>query len=342
MSKQIGIIRLEHVPDALLDISATDLHQLFPRPTLIQLSGNQPEPVFVSVLLHGNETTGLTALQTLLKRYATKPWPRSVAFFFGNVQAAKEGVRRLDNQPDYNRIWPGTELTECTETRWAQEVVDEMVNRGVFASIDVHNNTGRNPHYSCVERLDGQSLNLALLFDRLVIYSPYPKGAQTGAFASACPSVLLECGQKDDADGAIHAVEFIEQCLQSAAMSCQPPPDNEMDLFNALAQVKVRDDVNFSYSNPEVDLLLREQLDELNFVELPPGTFIGKLNPLHPQTPLPLLALTDDGRDIAAEYFHIANHRLVLAKPAMPCMLSLDELVIRQDCLGYLMERIKR
>ncbi len=341
MSAEGGIIRLGHVPEALLDIPAGELHRLFSRPALIHLGGDRTEPLFVSVLLHGNETSGLAVVQTLLKNHATQPWPRAVTFCFGNVLAAREGLRRLDSQPDFNRIWPGTELGESTETLWAHEIAAEMASRGVFASIDVHNNTGRNPHYACVERLDGPSLNLAVLFDRLVIYSPCPKGTQTGAFASVCPSVTLECGQPDDADGIKHATEFIEKCLRLPTISAQPPAEHEIDLFHASAQVKVRHGVNFSYSNPEADLLLRGQLDELNFIELPPGTLFGQLNPLHPKNPLPFIVLTDDGRDAAAEYFHVANHRLKLAKPAMPCMLSLDELIIRQDCLGYLMERIK-
>ena len=342
MSINTDIIRLNQIPEALLEVSATELHQVLPNPSLIHLAGQRPEPLFVSVLMHGNENTGLLAVQTLLTKYADKPWPRAISFFFGNVQASRLGLRHLDNQPDFNRIWPGTELAECTETFWAQEVVDEMVNRGVFASIDVHNNTGRNPHYSCVERLDGQSLNLAVLFDRLAIYSPYPKGSQTGAFASACPSLTLECGSPGEAKGVNHAIEFIETCLGLSEIPCHPPSSQDINLFNTLAQVKVRDDVSFSFSDPSATLLLRDQLDQLNFVELPLGTFFGKLNPLHPQIPLPLIALTDDGRDIATEYFHVANNQLVLAKPTMPCMLSLDELVIRQDCLGYLMERIKR
>ena len=87
---------------------------------------------------------------------------------------------------------------------------------------------------------------------------------------------------------------------------------------------------------------IRESLNEFNCIELPPETFMGKLNPINPQTPWPLITLTDDGKDVAAEYFHVVNNQLVLAKPAIFCMSSMDERIIQQDCLGYLMERIKR
>ena len=333
-----SIIRLEQVPEALLEIPATDLHKLFPLPALIHIDGNQPEPLFVSVLLHGNENTGLAAIQVLLKRYAGKPWPRAVSFFFGNVQAAREGLRRLEDQPDFNRIWPGTELEGCPETLWAQEVYDEMASRGVFASIDVHNNTGRNPHYACVERLDGQSLNLSVLFDRLVIYSPYPKGTQTGAFKQLCPSVTLECGLPGDSFGVEHAVKFIESCLCLPEIPRQLPEN--MDLFHALAQVTVLDGISFSYSDPDAELLLNNQMDQLNFLELLPGTLLGQVHARFPAHTLPLVALTEDGRDVADQFFRLESNRLVLAQSTMPCMLSMDERVIRQDCLCYLMERM--
>lgn len=342
MSVEGDVLRLYEVPLGLLETSATELHTVFPKPTIIHLEGCQPEPLFVSVLLHGNETTGLSAVQTLLQDQAGKPWPRAVSFFFGNVRAAQEGVRRLDGQPDFNRIWPGTDLDECKETRWAQFVVAEMSSRGVFASIDVHNNTGRNPHYACVERLDGESLNLGVMFDRLVIYSPHPKGSQTGAFANICPSVMLECGLPGEASGVEHAVEFIQKCLRLDEIPRQPPPTQGIDLFHTVAQVTVRDEVNFSFSNSAADLLLRDELDLLNFTELPLGTLLGRVNRKYLQTNFPLLALTENGQDIATTFFRIDNNSLlVLAKPAMPCMLPTNERIVRQDCLCYLMERLE-
>jgi len=331
-----GLIRLAQVPDALLDIPATELHRLFPGPALLHIDGAQSAPVFVSVLLHGNETSGLAAVQALLRSQLGKPWPRAASFFFGNVQAARSGWRRLDAQPDFNRIWPGTELPADPLTRMARAVYEEMAGRGVFASIDVHNNTGHNPHYSCVERLDGQTLGLAALFGPLAVYSPYPKGTQTGAFADLCPSVTLECGQPGDADGVAKAASLMADCLRLSAIAPRPP----QDLFHALAQVTVREDISFSFSDPQADFLLRGQLDRLNFTELKPGTVFGQVATPAPGSPLPLIARADDGRDVAAEFFRLEKGQLVLRKAAMPCMLSLDERVIRQDCLGYLMERI--
>ena len=162
---------LTAIPEGLLSIEkTTDLHTIMNQPTLLHLQGENKQPLFISVLLHANEDTSFFAIQTLLKRYQDRPLPRSLSIFFGNMAAAKEGVRRLDGQPDYNRVWPGTDHPECDETRLMQQVVDKIASKQPFASIDIHNNTGKNPHYGCIKNLKQSSLQLASLFSHIVVY----------------------------------------------------------------------------------------------------------------------------------------------------------------------------
>ena len=134
---------LDHLPSGLLTTPPTELYRLIDGPTLINLPGHREPPLFVSVLLHGNETTGYFAIQELLKKYQNMALPRALSIFIGNVQAARHGERRLDNQVDYNRIWPHSEFTpQAEESKIMQQVIDEMRKRNVFVSIDIHNNTG--------------------------------------------------------------------------------------------------------------------------------------------------------------------------------------------------------
>jgi len=153
------------------------------------------------------------AIQLLLKKYKDKQLPRSLSLFFGNVTAAGQNLRRLESQPDYNRIWPGTEFSDCPETKMAKEIVSIMKKRDVFASVDVHNNTGLNPHYACINHLDNQFLQLASLFGRLIVYFIRPKGVQSAAFAQICPAVTLECGRPGQQHGVEHAFEYLNSCL---------------------------------------------------------------------------------------------------------------------------------
>jgi len=135
---------LEAFPRDFAHVSARDLWRVLPGPTLVHLPGRRPEPLFVSVLLHGNEDTGLKAIQTLLARRLAA-LPRALSVFVGNVAAAAAGERRLKEQPDYNRVWPGSATAGSAEHAMMAKIVAQMRQRRVFASIDIHNNTGINP-----------------------------------------------------------------------------------------------------------------------------------------------------------------------------------------------------
>ena len=329
--------QLDYLPAGLLEISSKELHTILPEPTLIHLSGKHAAPLFVSVLLHGNEPTGFMAIQRLLKKYQDKQLPRSLSLFFGNVTAARYNLRRLDDQPDYNRIWPGTELPDCAEMEMAKNIVAIMEKRKVFASVDVHNNTGLNPHYACINNLDNQFLQLASLFGRLIVYFIRPKGVQSAAFAQICPAVTLECGRPDQQHGLEHTLEFLNSCLRLTELPQHQILAQDIDLFHTVAQVKIDDKVDFSFNQIDTDLLLNADLERMNFTEIPPGTVLGtsKRN-----ATLPLIAKDENGKDVTEDFFSFQNGDLQINRRTMPSMLTLDERVIRQDCLCYLMERL--
>jgi hypothetical protein len=290
--------------------------------------------------MHGNESVGWEAIRSLLagrlKRFGTLRLPRALSLFIGNVSAAAAGVRHLPDQPDYNRIWPGSETPPTPEHAMMQQVVDIMRRRGVFASVDIHNNTGCNPHYGCVNVLDNRYLHLATLFSRTVVYFIRPRGVQSIAMGQLCPAVILECGKVADQHGVDHAREYLDACLHLSALPDHPLAPGDIDLFHTVAQVKVPADVSFGFSPGDADILLIPELERLNFRELPRGTAIGRVDAHNGAR----LDVRDErGRDVARRYFHIEDGELRLKLPVMPSMLTRDETVIRQDCLCYIMER---
>jgi len=309
---------IDYVPDGFLDTSATDLHQVLPGPTLIHLLGRKPEPLFVSVLLHGNEITGLAAIQSVLGRYTDTELPRALSIFVGNVQAAALGQRCLDGQPDYNRVWPGADaasgLTSTPEYAMMARVVEDMRARRVFASIDIHNNTGLNPHYGCVNALQPEFLHLATLFSHTVVYFLRPLGVQSAAFAKICPATTVECGKPGDATAEAHAGGFVDAALHLDHFPSKPVATNDINL-----------------------LQLDPKIDHMNFRELDPGTGFGRVAD---GTGMPLVARDEQGNDVTSQYFEICDGELRITRRTMPSMLTLDERIIRQDCLCYLMERI--
>ena len=259
---------LDHIPPGLLQLEAAELAAALGGPTLIHLPGRREAPLFVSLLMHGNETVGWEAVRELLALYGERQLPRALSLFIGNVAAAERGLRRLDGQPDYNRVWPGSDQPETPEHRMMGRVVEIMAARGVFASVDVHNNTGLNPHYACVNRLDHRFFHLATLFSRTVVYFLRPLGVQSMALAELCPAVTLECGKVGQARGVEHARDYIDACLHLNEHSEHPVATQDIDLFHTVAQVRVPAEVSFGFGERGRDIRFAEDLDRLNFLSL--------------------------------------------------------------------------
>jgi hypothetical protein len=353
---------LNELPPALLTARSTELADHLPGPTLIHLPGRRDEPLFVSILLHGNEDVGPLAIQQVLREHADQPLPRALSLFIGNVEAARRGVRRLDHQPDYNRVWPGADDDGLPEHAMMRGIVDEMRRRRVFASIDLHNNTGRNPHYSCVNRLEDWHLQLASLFGRTVVFFERPHGVQSMAFSELCPAVTCECGKVGDAAGVAHAADFVQSCLHLAEVPTHPLAEGDAHLFHTVGTLKVKATASFGFAvpnikavpnttdaadaNPGNDLILRGDLENLNFQVLPAGTVIGTVTG-HARSHddrrnagMPLDVWDQEGRNVTGEFIEIRDGAILLRREVVPSMLTQHLQVIRQDCLGYFMERL--
>jgi succinylglutamate desuccinylase len=290
----------------------------------------------VSVLLHGNETTGFFALQSLLKSYQDSLLPRALSIFVGNVVAARDGLRRLAGQPDYNRVWPGSQYNDCAEQRMMAEVLELMRERRPFASVDVHNNTGINPHYACINRIDHRFMHLASLFSRTLVYFIRPAGVQSMAFAELCPAVTVECGKVGQKAGMEHAQEFLDACLHLSEIPEHRVAAHDVDLFHTVATVRVPRTYSFGFGDQQADICFVDDLDRLNFRELAAGTTLAQLDGVDD---LPLTAIDERGDEVADRYFAVEGDMLRTTRSVMPSMFTLDERIIRQDCLGYLMER---
>ncbi|MBS0264615.1 MAG: succinylglutamate desuccinylase/aspartoacylase family protein [Planctomycetes bacterium] len=327
---------LNELPTGFLEISAADLWRIVPGPTLVHLPGRRPEPLFVSILLHGNEDVGLLAVQNLLKQLARRPLPRALSIFLGNIDAARAGVRRLPGQPDYNRVWPGSDDDGTSEHALMRAVTAEMQARRPFASVDLHNNTGRNPFYACVNRLDWPVLHLAALFSRTVVYFLRPHGVQSQAFGPWCPAVTCECGKVGDPAGVAHTTEFLDSCLHLAEIPSHPIAPGDIHVFHTVATVKIPPDVTFGFETSETDLTFSAGLEALNFQELPAGT---RLAGRRPDSTARLDVRDETNQDVTAQFLEYAETEIRLRRGVMPSMLTCNEPVIRQDCLGYFMER---
>ncbi len=331
--------RFDSFPDTLLDLPASELWRQLRGPSLFHLQGRQAQPLFVTVLLHGNEDSGWRAIQSVLRQHRGTPLPRAMLLFVGNIAAAKANVRTLPEQEDHNRAWPGTPNPDTPTARLLAEVVESVRREAPFASIDIHNNTGHNPHYAGVNSLEEPYLHLARLFSRTVVHFKQPVGIQSAALAAICPAVTVECGRADDATSDEHAAEFIHAALALQHFPDHRLPDGDLDLMRTFAIVKVPADASFSYDGADADFRLRADLDLLNFSELDPGVLFGTLGGGGKRR---FDIVEADGGAPAGGYFDYSGGEIRLSRPAIPAMLTLDPNAVRLDCLGYLMHRIGR
>ena len=325
---------LNQLPEGILGCQANELHRYLDGPCLVNLQGQSDEVLFISILLHGNEYTGWEAVKKLINEYQDKAFPKSISLFIGNVNAAREGMRLLDNQHDFNRIWKLDGNSE--EHQIASQLLEELKKIKPVMAVDVHNNTGLNPHYACVNKLDKDFLHLATLFSRTVVYFICPDSVLSMALSKFCPAVTVECGKPEDSAGVEHAYNFLQACLHLDHFPHHDIAHQDIDVFHTVATVKVPSGIKIGFDNEPVDLCFVNNLDRMNFNELPTGTSFASTRV---ENSIPLQVKDEHGEDVTSRYFANQDGQLVTTTPVMPSMLTLDKKIIEQDCLCYLMER---
>lgn len=324
--------RLHGLPDGFFDISSASIRSLFPNPTLIHLDGKDPNFLFISILLHGNEYTGLKVMQEVLAEHA-QDLPRSILMFIGNVRAAEANRRYLPDQVDYNRCWPGTELEASATSQMMQRVIEIAHGLPLFAAIDIHNNTGKNPHYACITDPNMQNQNLAARFNRVGMVFNH-RGVSTMAFDGICPAITLECGLPGDPQGIEHACRFVEGMLTLDELPQSQPTRHALHLVESHLTLNIPEDVSFAFDPvADVDLRFEHDFEDRNFTLFDPHQVFGYTRVERP------LSITDtDGHDVTDEILRVDEGKIYLNNTLMPAMITRDKLVIRQDCLCHLLQ----
>jgi hypothetical protein len=322
------------LPAGLLDREARELHEFLGGPTLLRLSGARGPALFVSVLLHGNETSGWDGLRSWLRDHPELP--RDLTVFIGNTVAAREGLRALPEQPDFNRIWRDADGVGAAV---AAAVTGAIADEPFFAAVDLHNNTGHNPYYSVVTDLEPHNLGLAYLFSDKAVYVEEPDTVLTRVFAGRCPAVALEVGPVGDARCTERVVDYLERCVSLEAVPSASP--ESFSLFRSRVRVHVREGVEFSFEGDPAGgdgaLVLTGGVEAVNFHQLSRGTIFGT-------SPAPvelvLQVLDNEHQDVTGAYFEKDGETIVLKDSVVPAMYTTDPYVIRQDCLCYFMEQM--
>ena len=327
------LTQLFELPDRFFEVEISHLCTVFPKPTLIVLEGDKTPPLFVSILLHGNEFSGLKIMQSLLAKYPQR-LPRSLFLFVGNVRAAEANKRSLPGQTDFNRGWPGHELENNEITRLLQQVIDVVTADSLFAAIDIHNNTGANPHYACMTDVTQDNQHLAAMFNHIGLVFKRPRGVSTMAFDGVCPAVTIECGKPGDFTGIEHGTELLDALLHMDHFPDRPVAPHDLQLVKSLVTLNIPDDVSFDLNlSARADLTFESGFERKNFTEIK-TTDVFALT----RVKKPLLITNQHGEDVTDEISRIENGKVYLNKTLMPAMITLDKTIVRQDCLCYLLD----
>jgi len=336
---QLNIVN--DLPDAFLDISYRDIKKVFDQPTLVHLKGAKNPALFVSILLHGNEFSGLEIMQVLLKKYKTVKGytlPRDLWLFVGNVDAAQLGLRAIEGQIDFNRAWPGTPDPQTETAKLIQKVLDTIIQDALFAAIDLHNNTGQNPHYGCITNVTEENKYLCSFFNHIGMVFKSPKGVSTMAFDGICPAITLECSTPGNKPAKEKAFALLDDLMHMDHFPTRSLAKHDLQLVKNSATVKINTDVSFCFeddisSASDTDLTVVKNFDHHNFTMLEKDEVFA-----YTKVDKPLVVLSPEGEDITPKIIQNKNGNLSLKTAMMPAMITMDKSIVLQDCLCYLLE----
>ena len=335
INEQVKI--LQNIPEGLLNVKPKDLTQIIDRPTLLHLKGEKRSPLFLSVLLHGSEISGLVILQKVLNQYRFQKLPRDLVVFIGNPLACAQGVRHLSHQPDFNRIW------KKVENPIVQTVLQYVKEQNIYAAIDIHNNSGKNPIYSCINDKNKEFIKLAQEFSENIVYFTKPDSVLSAALSGLCPCLVIECGLPGEIQGISSGMKFVQTIL-SKEEAWKKNKLKVNHIYHTYATLYVTSDSVISFHRElknhsklfkNSSICLTDQFDEFNFKNLKTGTLLGKIRD-HERIKL----IDHKGIDIFDQIFSIVENTLVVKTPFIPAMFTKDITIAKSDCLGYIMKKI--
>lgn len=329
---------LYEFPNELLECEARELHALLGGPALVHLSGRQTPALVVSTLLHGNETSGWDAVRALLRE--DPDLQRNVMVLIGNTQAAAAGVRTLPGQQDFNRIWKNATGPEAD---FADAFRARIADQPLFAAVDLHNNTGHNPHYAVLTNLAESNLGLAFAFSGKAVFIEEPDTVLTRVFDGHCPAVTLELGPVGEPSCVDRAYDYLKRLLTFEKVPRANARD--LELFRTRVRVHISDSVDFGFAGDarhvataDPQLVLTAGMEGVNFHDVTAGTVFGDAA----AAPADVFRVLDGAHvDVTDEFFLHEDGRLLLRQDVVPAMYTTDPDVIRQDCLCYFMERLQ-
>ena len=326
MAVELKLDIRREISQEILECASTELHRYLDGPTIFDLSNNAI-PLFVSTLLHGNETSGWDAVRKFIQNRDLNQPENSLVVFVGNIEAAKTEKRRLPHQNDYNRIWCGGISKEhCM----AEQVVSYIAQKKPYFALDVHNNSGPNPHYGVLTNQLAECKSRARQFSDLAILALEQDEILSRRMNEICPAITIECGVPGEPRSSEVVYDYLCELTNPKS---DTPTHTDLSLYKAKYRVILKSATESGFEDfPEFNCAL----DASNFALVEAGTLIAT----HASQNW-FFEVTDfDGLDLTHEYLNFANGQVTLKQDTILGMFTRSPENILFDCVCYVLEHL--
>ncbi len=309
-------------------------------PSWFQVPGRDPGRArAVVTLLHGNEPSGVRAIQAWLR--AGNAPATDALFYIVSVQTAltqpRGTLRLLADGRDMNRCFAPP--FSGPEGALAKELLEQLRSANPEALIDLHNNTGNSPAYAVGSGVDDPRLQLTALFADRYMNSDLRLSTLVEAVSPWFPSVAIECGKAGDPVADAVALAGLERYLAAEPLFTKSSVPSTIQVLDQPVRVSLLPNRKLAFGTtplPDFDLTLKSDVDQHNFRSLPVGTTVGWLGE---NADWPIEARGADSRDISRELFKVVGRELRVRRSMIPVMMTTSPLIARQDCLFYAMRK---
>jgi succinylglutamate desuccinylase len=332
----------DSIPDFFYELNQENVLDYLDEMSLFYQKGDLDKTVVLSTMLHGNETSGLFAIQKFLKSILPTSNQPSYMILLGNPKAFHQNKRLVENQLDRNRIWQLDGEHEDHEL--SKQVIEKLINFPLVCAIDIHNNTGKNPYFCCVNRLDKKTLGMASLFEADALFFENPSTAFTTFMGRFCPSVTLECGMSGDAVGVEKAFKFISSSVVKAVNEGFLEQKFTHSVFKSFGKFRIPESTNIVFKKREKPNIFKEtnlvwffdDLEKFNLKLVPTGEKIGEILGSKDQVRIE----SEFSEDLFEELFELKGTEIIVKHEFYAAMVTKNVEVAKSDCFFYFLKKV--
>ena len=256
--------------------------EFLPGPSRIKIAGVDSSRCRVLVtLLHGNEPSGMKALQTLLKERC-EPAVDTYCYLIAKESASLQPLfshRQVPGKRDFNRCFlPPYDIDDQGPV--CRQLLAEIQILKPEAVVDMHNTSGEGPSFGVTTSYDAKHDEIVSMFtDRLVV-TDLRLGALMESNTEEVPVVTIECGGSfEDAADRI-AVEGLRRYFTRNKLFAPDEQDYDIELFFNPVRVEMHQALSIACAEDRVenaDITLAIDIEHHNFGLVTPDTLLGWL-----------------------------------------------------------------